>query len=375
MILDRTCKTCEFNFDGECGMYNTCNENGCDEWNASIEYCSELEEKAPWYIKEPYKNYKIRRGEFLELLQKDLEGIGIDVNIYDAIEKIYELNSIELAGVLGVSFGVLGYARTRKTIPERKRQFSSRLHIPEDFFEKFSSTQLDTLKECRKEFRLFYGDELIEKLKKNGLDAMEKRMERQSAIDKLRNERYREENKERYQYNENTKMYHDLSDDYKKRDYAVAITLKEGDYYGNIFYEYESGDYGLSVHIMEDILEFIENLDCEEINALDEEGLLNTNIALKADANSQEIHFKLKNDKNEKLEKAIPEEELQNYIVGYEMIRCDGHGMKKERRKCMVCRNFIPLEGSAKGKCLVRGDVVQRSKIICAHDFRPKDDM
>lgn len=375
MILDKTCKTCEFNFDGECGMYNTCNEKGCDEWEASIEYCSELEEKAPWYIKEPYKNYKIRCGEFLELLQKDSEGIGIDVNIYDAIEKIYELNSIELAGVLGVSFGVLGYARTRKTIPERKRQFSSRLHIPEEFFEKFSSTQLDALKECREEFRLFYGDELIEKLKKNGLDAMEERMERQSAIDKLRNERYREENKERYQYKENTKMYHDLSDDYKKRDYVVAITLKEGDYYGNIFYEYESGDYGLSVHIMEDILEFIENLDCEEINELDKEGLLNTNISLKADANGQEIHFKLKNDKNEELEKTIPEEKLQNYIVGYEMIRCDGHGMKKERRKCMVCRNFIPLEGSAKGKCLVRGDVVQRSKIICAHDFMSKDDM
>ena len=55
-------------------------------------------------------------------------------------------------------------------------------------------------------------------------------------------------------------MYHDLSDDYKSRDYVIAITLKEGDYYGNIFYEYSSGGYGLSVSIMEDILQFIENL-------------------------------------------------------------------------------------------------------------------
>ena len=121
---------------------------------------------------------------------------------------------------------------------------------------------MDVLKECREEFRAFYGDELIEKLKQNGLAAMEARMERRSAIDKLRNERYREENKERYQY-EKIKMYHDLSDDYKSRDYVIAITLKEGDYYGNIFYEYTSGEYGLSVYIMEDILEFIENLTCE----------------------------------------------------------------------------------------------------------------
>ena len=111
MTLDKTCKTCEFNFDDECGMYNTHNDIGCDEWEASFKYHLELEEKAPWYIKEPYKKYKIRYGKFLELLQKDSEGIGIDVNIYDAIEKIYELNAEELAGVLGASIGVLSYAR------------------------------------------------------------------------------------------------------------------------------------------------------------------------------------------------------------------------------------------------------------------------
>lgn len=49
------------------------------------------------------------------------------------------------------------------------------------------------------------------------------------------------------------------------------------------------------------------------------------------------------------------------------MIRCDGHGMKKEMRKCGSCRNFQPIEGSAKGKCSTRGDVVQRSRIICTN--------
>ena len=165
-------------------------------------------------------------------------------------------------------------------------------------------------------------------------------------------------------------MYHDLSDDYKARDYMIAITLKDGDYSGNIFYEYSYGGYGLSVSIMQDILGFIENLNCEEIDGWNE-GLLNNNIGLKSDINGQEIHFELKNESGEVLRKKIPESELQNYIIGYEMIRCDGHGMKKERRRCSSCKHFQPIEGCAKGKCFVRGDVVQRSRVICSFDYVP----
>ena len=51
-------------------------------------------------------------------------------------------------------------------------------------------------------------------------------MKRLSAIDKIRNEKYREENQERYQYKEKSKMYHDLTDDYKSRDYVNCYNLK-----------------------------------------------------------------------------------------------------------------------------------------------------
>lgn len=119
------------------------------------------------------------------------------------------------------------------------------------------------------------------------------------------------------------------------------------------------------------ILDFVENLDCEEIDALNEEGLLNNNIGLKSDINGKEIHFELKNERGDILKKTIPEGELQKYIVAYEMIRCDGHGMKKERRRCSSCQNFKPIEGCAKGNCTARGDVVQRSRIICAFDYVP----
>ena len=69
-------------------------------------------------------------------------------------------------------------ASTQRTIPKRKRQFSSRLHIPESFFDEFLSTQLDALKKCREEFRDCYGDELIEKFKQNGYAAMEAKIGR-----------------------------------------------------------------------------------------------------------------------------------------------------------------------------------------------------
>ena len=107
-----------------------------------MEYFSEIIDNAPWYIKEPYRRCDIGYDRFLELLRKDDQGIGIEINIYDAIEKVYEVTPWELAGVLGVSIGVLGYARTRETVDKRKKQFSSRLHIPESFFAVFYQRSL-----------------------------------------------------------------------------------------------------------------------------------------------------------------------------------------------------------------------------------------
>lgn len=379
MKLNKICKTCEFDFCRDNTNGSKCEysdevireEEGCDAWEASLKYYSEIIQKAPWYIKEPYGRHQISYNEFLEFLQKDGDEIGVEINIYDAIEKIYVLMPWELASVLDVSIGVLEYARCQGTIAKRKKQFASRLHIPERFFNQFLSTELDTLKKCKEEFYEFYGSEMIEKFKQNGSNAMEEKFQRDIAIDKIRNKKYREENQYKYRYEEKNRMYHDMSDDYKSRDYVVAITLKEGTYFGNIFYEYSYGGYGLSITIMSDIMEFVENLNCKEIDRLNEEGLLNTNIDLKSDVNGKEVHFELRNESGDVLKKTVAEKELQKYIVGYEMIRCDGHGMKKERRKCSSCKNFQPIEGCAKGNCAARGDVVQRSRIICAFNYVP----
>lgn len=101
MRIDKICKTCGFDSNGVCGMYTTCKEGEeCDDWEASLEYYTEITKKAPWYIKKPYDQCKISYEKFLDLLQQDEQGVGVEINIYDAIEKVYELNSVELAGVL-----------------------------------------------------------------------------------------------------------------------------------------------------------------------------------------------------------------------------------------------------------------------------------
>lgn len=43
------------------------------------------------------------------------------------------------------------------------------------------------------------------KFKQNGYAAMEAKIEKQNAVDKIKNEKYREENQNRYQYKEKTK--------------------------------------------------------------------------------------------------------------------------------------------------------------------------
>lgn len=164
-------------------------------------------------------------------------------------------------------------------------------------------------------------------------------------------------------------MYHDLSNEYKSRDYEVAIVLQEGEYFGDIYYKYSSNGYGLRCNIVEDILQYIKALDCEGIDDYNAEGLLNNDIRLKADINGKDIHFVLRNNNGDLLEKCIPCNELENYIVGYNMVKCDGHGKKKEIRRCGSCENFIRIEGSAKGNCLARKDKVQRSRVICAFDY------
>ncbi len=99
MILDKTCKTCEFNFEGKCGIEHKYTPNKeCKSWGASFEYYKEITQKAPWYLKESYDRYKLNYMEFLDLLQKDEQGIGVEINIMHSsvlAKRVHELKETQ----------------------------------------------------------------------------------------------------------------------------------------------------------------------------------------------------------------------------------------------------------------------------------------
>lgn len=161
MKLIRECRTCEFNFDGVCAGHGDTykygekiidDNKGCNDWGASLEYFSNITEKAPWYIRDDYKKYKISYDEFLKRLDDDEKGIPIEINLYDAIENIYELSLVELAEVLNVTLGIISYAKSRGTVAKRVTDFSRKLYIPVKFFNYFTTQDFEELRRCRKEF-------------------------------------------------------------------------------------------------------------------------------------------------------------------------------------------------------------------------------
>ncbi len=69
----------------------------------------------------------------------------------------------------------------------------------------------------------------------------------------------------------------------------------------------------------------------------------------------------------------IKEGDLEKYVVGYNLIKCSGHGKKRERRKCESCKQFCIYQGVRKGYCKIKKMDVPASRIICAFDYTTVD--
>ncbi len=117
MKVKRECNTCKFNFDDICVGHGEVYDYGekivddikcCDDWGTNLKYFTEVTENAPWYIR---NDYKINFDKLLKCIDDDENGIVLEVNLYDVIEKIYDLSLVELAEVLGISLGVINYAK------------------------------------------------------------------------------------------------------------------------------------------------------------------------------------------------------------------------------------------------------------------------
>ncbi|NCB42201.1 MAG: hypothetical protein EOM59_06235 [Clostridia bacterium] len=161
MQITKQCRTCEFNDSGTCrGHGNTYRYGeiiaddsiGCDSWGENQKHFTEITTKAPWYIREPYADYKIYYPRFLELVEADGKGQAIEVNIFDAIRKIYSLSLVDLAVILDVSFGVMYKARSVGVPNKRLHKFSQTLCIPASFFQMFTTHNFEELKMCKNEF-------------------------------------------------------------------------------------------------------------------------------------------------------------------------------------------------------------------------------
>lgn len=160
-------------------------------------------------------------------------------------------------------------------------------------------------------------------------------------------------------------LYHDISDDYKSRDYLVEYTLQKERFTGHIYLNYNCNGFGLTESVYTDFqiiytYAYIEN-DCE----------------FKVDYDKENISFTLTDNEGNKIFIEERAEGLAKYLVGINMISCEGHGNKKERRKCSSCKNLdiIPDDKTIKGYCKKRKSlgIIYGSRIICAFDYESNE--
>ena len=178
MVINKTCRTCEFNFDNICAgdgnyKYGEMIANPdveCEGWGISLDYFSQIINEMPWYIKQPYDSGKLYFGEALQKIEEDETEKGTKINIYDAIEHVYGIPWWELSEILGVKWSVVSRAVCRGPVEKRKKQFAPILCIPEGYFDEFYSKQLVDLEKCREKFYLLHGEEWVMRMREKAHD-------------------------------------------------------------------------------------------------------------------------------------------------------------------------------------------------------------
>lgn len=159
--MDKTCKTCEFNFDGVCvgggetykyGDKITDLNQCCDNWNPNLEYFHNQLIIAPRFLRDEYNDHKISYDEFSKRLDDFQVGKPIPINFFDAIKYIYGISMVDIAVLMNVSFGVVYRAKNCGIPAKRVRQFCNALCVSPQTLNNHTTSVFAELEEGKEKF-------------------------------------------------------------------------------------------------------------------------------------------------------------------------------------------------------------------------------
>ena len=170
-------------------------------------------------------------------------------------------------------------------------------------------------------------------------------------------------------------LYHDMTNDYRERTFRITVTLQEGYYKGEIYYEYYTGGamgHGLHFSTIDNIYQYLTSLqyvkddDWGNPNRDRTGGFeLHNNCGFIIDSDNMNVHFTLRDENGNKLDKTISKFHIEQYIVSIAMTSCVGRGVKRDSRKCAICKNFQRVGSTASGMCLVFPKERVHKKLFC----------
>ena len=161
MKLEKQCSTCEFNFNGTCAGHGNVYKYGetitddtkcCDSWSESFEYYLDKTTTAPRFLRDANIGCRISYSEFSKQVEAFQAGEPVQLNIFDAIKYVYGISMVDIAVVLGVTYGVVYRAKTKGFAKKRISQFANGLCVPEKFLFNVSTNDFEELSKCKEVF-------------------------------------------------------------------------------------------------------------------------------------------------------------------------------------------------------------------------------
>lgn len=159
--MKKQCSNCEFNFSGTCAGHGDVYQYGetisddtkcCNGWGASLEYYVNMTTLAPRFLRDAHNDCRISYHDFSKYIDDIESGIPVAINIFDAVKHIYGISMVDIAVLLGVTYGVVYRAKTKGFVKKRLAQFAAGLCIPERLLLNTNTGDFEELIKCKDTF-------------------------------------------------------------------------------------------------------------------------------------------------------------------------------------------------------------------------------